>query len=79
MYQIIRDSINLMVQNVIKKTISNISKKNIKNILNVYNNKNQIVEFSSKFKVIENEIKLFLKHKMYNNKNVLNRNINGKE
>jgi len=78
MYQIIRDSINLMVQNVIKKTISNISKKNIKNILNVYNNKNQIVEFSSKFKVIENEIKLFLKHKMYNNKNVLNRNINGK-
>jgi len=78
-YQIIRDSINLMVQNVIKKTIININIKNIKNISNIYNNKNQIVEFSSKFKVIENEIKLFLKNKMYNNKNVLNKNNKGKK
>ena len=78
-YQIIRDSINLMVQDVIKKTILNINTKNIKNILDIYNNKNQIVRFSNKFKLIENEIKLFLKIKMYNNKNVLNKNINGKK
>ena len=78
-YQIIRDSINLMVQDVIKKTIFNINNKKIKNISEVYNNKSQIVEFSTKFKIIEKQIKLFLKQKMYKNKNVLNKNNNGKK
>ena len=78
LYQIIRDSINLMVQDVIKKTISNINKRDIKNISNIYND-NQIVEFSNKFKVFESQIKLFLKYKMYNNKNVLIKNSNGKK
>ena len=78
-YQIIRDSINLMVQDVIKKTILNINNKKIKNISEVYNNKSQIVEFSTKFKIIEKQIKLFLKEKMYKNKNVLNKNNNGKK
>jgi len=77
-YQIIRDSINLMVQDVIKKTILNINKRDIKNISNIYNN-NQIVEFSNKFKIIESQIKLFLKFKMYNNKNVLIKNNKGKK
>ena len=78
LYQIIRDSINLMVKDVIKKTISNINKRDIKNISNIYNNK-QIVEFSNKFKVIESQIKLFLKYKMYSNKNVLIKNNKGKK
>ena len=78
-YQIIRDSINLMVKDVIKKTISNIRRKKIRNISSVYNNNDQIVEFSSKFKLIEREIKIFLKQNMYNNKNVLNKNNNGKK
>ena len=78
-YQIIRDSINLMVQDVIKKTILNINNKKIKNISEVYNNESQIVEFSTKFKIIEKQIKLFLKHKMYKNKNVLNKNNKGKK
>ena len=78
LYQIIRDSINLMVRDVIKKTISNINKRDIKNISNIYNN-NQIVEFSDKFKIIESQIKLFLKNKMYNNKSVLNKNNKGKK
>ena len=77
-YQIIRDSINLMVQDVIKKTIYNIKVENINNISNIYSRKKKIVEFSTKFKFIENQIKLFLKDKMYNNKNVLNKNNNGK-
>ena len=77
-YQIIRDSINLMVQDVIKKTILNINKRDIKNISNIYNN-NQIVEFSQKFKDVESQIKLFLKYKMYNNKNVLVKNNKGKK
>ena len=78
LYQIIRDSINLMVRDVIKKTILNINKRDIKNISNIYNN-NQIVEFSDKFKIIESQIKLFLKNKMYNNKSVLNKNNKGKK
>ena len=78
-YQIIRDSINLMVQDVIRKTISNIKLKNIKSVSNIYNNKSQIVEFSTKFKFIENQIKSFLREKMYNNKNVLSKNNNGKK
>ena len=78
-YQIIRDSINLMVQDVIKKTILNINNKKIKNISEVYNNKSQIVEFSTKFKIIEKQIKLFLKNKMYKNKNVLDKNNKGKK
>jgi len=78
-YQIIRDSINLMVQDVIKKTILNINNKKIKNISEIYNNKSQIVEFSTKFKIIEKQIQFFLKEKMYKNKNVLNKNNNGKK
>jgi len=68
-----------MVQDVIKKTISNVNTESIKNVLDIYNNKNQIVRFSNKYKIIENEIKSFLKIKMYNNKKVLNKNINGKK
>jgi len=79
LYQIIRDSINLMVKDVIKKTILNINNKKIKNISEIYNNKSQIVEFSTKFKIIEKQIQLFLKEKMYKNKNVLNKNNNGKK
>jgi len=78
-YQIIRDSINLMVKDVIKKTISNINNRDIKNISNIYNFDNQVVEFSDKFKIVESEIKLFLKHKMYNNEDVLNKNNKGKK
>ena len=68
-----------MVKDVIKKTILNISNKNIKSISNIYSHENQIVEFSSRFKIIEKQIKLFLKHNMYNNKNVLKKNNNGKK
>jgi len=78
-YQIIRDSINLMVQDVIKNTLLNIKNYKIKKQIDVIKNNNQIVIFSDKFKLIENEIKSFLRHKMYNNKNVLNKNNNGKK
>jgi dGTPase len=37
-----------------------------------------MVEFSDKIKNSENEIRFFLKKKMYNNKNVLDRNNKGK-
>ena len=78
-YQIIRDSIDLMVKDLIKNTIKNLKKNIIQNIENVYNSPKQIVCFSNKFKNIEKEIRLFLKQKMYNNKNVLIKNNNGKK
>jgi len=78
-YQIIRDSINLMVKDIIKNSIKNIKKNKIKKLLDIQSNKEQIVIFSKKFKYIEAEIKNFLKIKMYNNKNVMKKNNNGKK
>ena len=73
-YQIIRDSINLMVEDVINNTLLNIKDNKIKKYSDIINNKKQIVSFSNKFKSIEQEIKLFLRLKMYNNRSVLNKN-----
>ncbi len=78
-YQIIRDSINLMVKDVISNTLKNIKKYKIKNISNIYNKSDNIVSFSNNFKNIESEIKVFLKKNMYNNKNVVKKNENGKK
>ena len=78
-YQIIRDSINLMVEDVINNTLLNIKNNKIKKYSDIINNKKQIVSFSNKFKSIEQEIKLFLRLKMYNNRSVLNKNNNGKK
>ncbi len=77
-YQVIRDSINLMVKDLIKTTIENINSLKIKNCNDVYKSKKNIVSFSQKFEDIENEIKQFLKIKMYNNKYVLLKNNKGK-
>ena len=78
-YQIIRDSINLMVKDIIKNSINNIKKYKVKKLSDIQGSKNQIVIFSEKFRSIELEIKQFLKIKMYNNKNVMKKNNNGKK
>ena len=77
-YQVIRDSINLMVKDIIKNSIKNINEYKVKKISDVYKNVNQTIIFSDKFLSIEAEIKQFLKIKMYNNKNVMKKNNNGK-
>ena len=77
-YQVIRDSINLMVKDIIKNSIKNIKKYKVKKMSDIYTNKNKTVIFSDKFLSIESEIKQFLKIKMYNNKNVMKKNNNGK-
>ena len=77
--QLIRDSINLMVKDLITNTIKNLKSKKINNIKDVYACSNQLVCFSNKFKEIESEIKSFLRLNMYNNKNVLIKNNNGKK
>ena len=77
-YQVIRDSINLMVKDIIKNSIKNINQYKVKKMSDVYTNENQTIIFSDKFLSIEAEIKQFLKIKMYNNKNVMKKNNNGK-
>ena len=78
-YQIIRDSIDLMVKDLIKNTIVNLKKNKIKTPENIYSHKELIVCFSEKFLKIEKEIRFFLRAKMYNNKNVLIKNNEGKK
>ena len=78
-YQIIRDSIDLMVKDLIKNTIYNIKKNKVNNIMKVYNSTKPIVCFSNNFKNIEKDIRLFLKQKMYKNRKVLIKNNNGKK
>ena len=48
-YQIIRDSINLMVEDVINNTLLNIKDNKIKKYSDIINNKKQIVSFSNKY------------------------------
>ena len=78
-YQIIRDSIDLMVKDLINNTVKNIKKYKIKNLRNIYSFPDNIVIFSNKFKNIENEIKSFLRYRMYDNKKVLKKNNEGKK
>ena len=63
--QIIRETINEMVSDVIETTKKNLKKNKILNLTDVYNAKNQIVTFSDKMKKFDNQIKSFLKKKMY--------------
>jgi dGTPase len=68
--QIIRETINEMVRDVIKTTQSNIKFNNIKILKDVYKSKVKIVSFSNKIKHFDLEIKKFLMEKMYLHKKV---------
>ena len=63
--QIVRETINTMVTDVIKNTKKNLQLYKIKNLQDVYKTKNQIVSFSDKIKNFDLKIKKFLKEKMY--------------
>ena len=78
-YQIIRDSIDLMVKDLINNTIKNLKANKIRSINDIYELKMPIVCFSKKYLEIEKEIRFFLKSKMYNNKSVLIKNNAGKK
>ena len=78
-YQIIRDSINLMVKDLIQNTIKNLKMNKIVSIKNIYTLKAPLVCFSKKYLEIEKEIRFFLRTNMYNHKNVLTKNNEGKK
>ena len=77
-YQIIRDSIDLMIKDLFVNTKKNLNELKIKSIKDIANSEKLIVSFSNKFQNFEKEIRSFLRNKMYNNKSVLRKNQRGK-
>ena len=77
-YQIIRDSIDQMIKDLINNTKNNLRLNNIKKFKDINKTSFLMVNFSDKIKNSENEIRNFLRSKMYNNKNVLAKNDKGK-
>ena len=78
-YQIIRDSIDLMVKDIISNSKKNLKKYKIKNLRDIKKNNSKIINFSENFQQIDSEIKKFLRFKMYNNKKVLSKNTKGQK
>ena len=77
-YQIIRDSIDLMIRDLLSNTDKNLRKLKINSFKDLNKSNQLIVQFSNKLQNSEKEIKFFLRNKMYNNKTVLNKNRRGK-
>ena len=77
-YQIIRDSIDLMIKDLINNTKKNLVYNKIKTLKDINKTNFLIVDFSDQIKNSENEIRYFLKTKMYSNNNVLKKNNKGK-
>ncbi len=69
--QIVRKLINEMVTDVIKNTQKNLKKIKPKSIKDIYNQNHLVVDFSTNMKIIDIEIKDFLKKNMYNHKRVI--------
>ena len=67
-----------MIKDLIYNTKKNLSYYKIKSLKDIYKSRSLIVDFSHKIKNSENEIRSFLKAKMYNNKNVIKKNDKGK-
>ncbi len=68
-----------MVKNIIDTTMVNIKKNKINSLNDVYLSKQNLVEFSEKFKKIIDEIRFFLRINMYNHRSVLKKNEIGKK
>ena len=77
-YQIIRDSIDLMIKDLINNTKKNLVLNKVKTFKDVINSNNTLVNFSKSLRDSENEIRHFLRLKMYNHKNILKKNDKGK-
>ena len=62
-----------MVKDIISNSKKNLKKHKIKNLRDIKKNNSKIINFSENFQKIDNEIKKFLRVKMYNNKKVLSK------
>ena len=78
-YQIIRDSINIMANDLTTNTRKNLTKFKIKKKEDVYNKSKKIVNFSNRMEKNDFQIKEFLGNKMYNERNVVKMNNFGKK
>ena len=67
-----------MIKDLINNTKINLNRNKIKTFKDINKSSSLIVDFSDKIKNSENEIRFFLKTKMYNNKIVLEKNNKGK-
>ena len=74
----VRDSINLMVKDLIKNSLINFKLNKINKLNDVYKSENKLVCFSSNYENIINEIRDFLSLKMYKNNKVLKKNNEGR-
>jgi dGTPase len=77
-YQIIRDSIDLMIRDLLTNTKKNLRNLRIQSLKDIAKSDQFIVCFSEAIQNSEKEIKTFLQAKMYNNKLVLKKNQRGK-
>ena len=77
-YQIIRDSIDLMIRDLLSNTQKNLKSLKIKSKEDISKLDQLVVCFSNKIQNTEKEIRLFLRTKMYDNKLVLKKNQRGK-
>ena len=77
--QIVRDLINLMVMDVIKTANINLKKSNPQSVKDIYKQDRLIVDFSDKMKLIDYQIKDFLRTNMYNHKRVITNTNKGRK
>jgi dGTPase len=77
-YQIVRDSIDVMIRDLLANTQKKLKDLKIKSFNDITKSNQPIVCFSNKIQNTEKEIRLFLRTNMYNNKSVLKKNQRGK-
>ena len=75
----VRDSINLMVKDIIKNSLINFKVNKINKLNDVYRCENNLICFSTSYESIIDEIRDFLSLKMYKNNRVLKKNNKGKK
>ena len=73
MFQVLRKSMSLMIDDIYKQTNSNIIDSKINNIEQLQNHDKFLVDFSSSMKNKSREIKSFLFENVYNHQNLLNK------
>ena len=71
MFQVLRNSMSLMIEDIYQQTSINIQNAGVKNIENLQNNQIFLVSFSGAMESNSKKIKSFLFEKVYNHKNLI--------